>query len=181
MSSTNSDPDTGGTVTISTRARGAYAQAVPLGRRAGTTAVQGARQGVAGATQWATPRVQDAVMGARYWAAPWIEGAADAFDNSVAPLVSSRLRSTARQVRPQEPTKTGGRKMFDWRWLLGLGAALAAAGASATVAMRRRYANATAQAEDTTEPDVAAGSPDGEAPADPDNSGVNGRVTTQDR
>lgn len=181
MSSTNSDRTNGGMVTIGARAKDACAQAVPLGRRAGTTAVLGARQGVAGATQWAAPRVQDAVMGARYWAAPWIEGAADAFDNSVAPMVSSRLRSTAQQVRPQPPAKTGMRKMFDWRWLLGLGAALAAAGASATVAMRRRYAHATAQAEDTTEPDVVAGSPDGGAPVDVERTEVNGRVTTPDK
>jgi hypothetical protein len=181
VSSTNSDRNNGGMVTIGARAKGAYAQAVPLGKRAGTTAVQGARQGVAGATQWATPMVQDAVMGARYWAAPWIEGAADAVDNAVAPRVSSALRSTARQVRPVPPARTGTRRMLDWRWLLGLGAALAAAGASAAVAMRRRYANATAQAEDTTEPDAAGGSPDGESPADPPHLEVNGRVTTPDK
>lgn len=182
MSSTNGDRNTGGTATIGARARDAYAQSVvPLGKRAGTTAVQGARQGVAGATQWAAPMVQDAVMGARYWAAPWIEGAADAVDNSVAPKVSSALRSTARQVRPQEPTKSGGmRWLLDWRWLLGLSTALAAAGASAAVAMRRRYATATAQAEDTTEPDVMGGLPDGEAPTDPNRVEVNGRVTPQD-
>jgi hypothetical protein len=180
VSTNSSDRTNGGTATIGGRAKDACAQAVPLGRRAGTTAVQGARQGVAGATQWAGPRVQDAVTGARIWAAPWFEGVADAVDNSVAPMVSGALRSTARQVRPPEPAKTGMSRMLDWRWLLGLGAMLAAAGASATVAMRRRYANATAQAEDTTEPDVVGGSPNGPYPADADRSEVNGR-TTQDR
>jgi hypothetical protein len=153
---------------LGARAKDAAAQAVPMGKRAGTTAVQGARQGVQGAKDWATPRVQDAVRGAREWAAPRLEEAAEAVTTSVAPKVSSALRSTASQVRPERP-RTGMRRLLDWRWLLGLGAVVAAAGATAAVAMRRRYASATAAAKEETEPD---------SPEQADAPSVNGRVTT---
>ena len=39
------------------RAREVAAQAIPAGKRAGTTAVQGVRQGVQGAREWAAPCV----------------------------------------------------------------------------------------------------------------------------
>jgi len=190
---------TAGAAAIGARAKDAAAQAVPMGKRAGETAVQGAvgakdwaaprvqdakervqdakewaAPRVQDAKEWAAPRVQDAVRGAREWAAPRLEGAADAVTTSVAPKVSSALRSTASQVRPA-PAKTGIRRLLDWRWLLGLGAVLAAAGATAAVTMRRRYASATADAKDATEPDdaeQAADDPAAEAPS------VNGRVTT---
>src|ERR1700733_12700863 len=182
---------TAGVAAIGARAKDAAAQAVPMGKRAGTTAVQGAvgakdwaaprvqdakewaAPRVQDAKEWAAPRVQDAVRGAREWAAPRLEGAADAVTTSVAPKVSSALRSTASQVRPA-PAKTGVRRLLDWRWLLGMGAVVAAAGATAGAAMRRRYANATADAKDATEPD------DAEQAGDPaaDASSVNGRVTT---
>jgi len=169
---------TDGMAAMGARAKGAAAQAVPMGKRAGTTVVQGA----AGARDWAAPRVQDAkewaaprVLGAREWAAPRLEGAADAVTTSVAPKVSSALRSTASQVRPT-PAKTESRRMPDWRWMLGLGAVVAAAGTTAAVAMRRRYARATADAKDATESDAteqaAADDPMAEARS------VNGRVTT---
>ncbi len=115
MSLIKTNRTTAGMVAISARAKDAAAQAVPMGKRAGTTAVQGARQGVHGAKEWAAPRVQDAVRsaqewaaprvqdavrGSREWAAPRLEGAADAVDTSVAPAVSSALRSAASQIRP---------------------------------------------------------------------------------
>jgi hypothetical protein len=155
------------------RAKDAAAQAVPVGKRAGTTVVQGA----AGARDWAAPRVQGAVRGAREWTAPRLEDAAEAVTTTVAPKVSSTLRSTASYVRPPTPpAKTGVRRLPDRRWLLGLGALLAAAGTTAAVAMRRRYARATADAKDATEPDATeqAGADDPAAEA----SSVNGRVTT---
>jgi hypothetical protein len=173
-----------GMAAVGARAKDAAAQAVPMGKRAGTTAVQGAAGAkdwaaprVQDAKEWAAPRVQDAVRGAREWAAPRLEGAAEAVTTSVAPKVSSALRSTASQVRPAGTSaKTGVRRLLDWRWMLGLGAVLAAAGTTAAVAMRRRYARATADAKDATEPDAteqaAAGDPAAEA------SSVNGRVTT---
>ncbi len=90
------------------------------------------------------------VHDAREWAAPRLEDAADAITASVAPRVSSALRSTAGQVRPTgtQPGKTGLRRLLSWRWLLGAGAVIAAAGAAAAVAMRRRYASATAEVTD---------------------------------
>jgi len=169
------------TSTIGARAKDAAAQAVPVGKRAGTAAVLGVRQGAVGAKEWAAPRVQVAVRGAREWTAPRLEDAADAVTTAVAPKVSSTLRSTASYVRPPTPTptppaKTGARRLPDWRWVVGLGAVLAAAGTTAAVAMRRRYARATADAKDATEPDAteqaAADDPAAEA------SSVNGRVTT---
>ena len=194
MSLIKSNRTTAGAAAIGARAKDAAAQAVPMGKRAGETAVQGAvgakdwaaprvqdakelvqdaKELVQDAKEWAAPRVQEAVRGAREWAAPRLEGAADAVTTSVAPKVSSALRSTADQVRPA-PAKTGVRRLLDWRWLLGLGAVVAAAGATVAVTMRRRYASATADAKDATEPDDAeqAGDPAAEA------SSANGRVTT---
>jgi len=167
------DRTTAGMAAMGARAKDAAAQAVPIGKRAGTTVVQGA----AGARDWAAPRVQGAVRGAREWTAPRLEDAAEAVTITVAPKVSSALRSAASQVRPAvTPAKSGARRLLDWRWMVGLGAAMAAAGTTAAVAMRRRYARATADAKDATEPDAteqaAADDPAAEA------SSVNGRVTT---
>ena len=186
MSLIKTNRTTDGMAAMSARAKGAAAQAVPMGKRAGTTVVQGAAGArdwaaprVQDAKEWAAPRVQGAVRGAREWAAPRLEDAADAVTILVAPRVSSTLRSTASYVRPPTPpppVKTGGRRMLDWRWMLGLGAVVAAAGTTAAVAMRRRYARATADAKDATESDAteqaAADDPMAEARS------VNGRVTT---
>ena len=177
MSLINTNRTTDETATIGARAKDAAAQAVPMGKRAGTAAVLGVRQGAVGAKEWAAPRVQIAVRGAREWTAPRLEDAADAVTILVAPRVSSTLRSTASYVRPPTPpVETGGRRMVDWRWMLGLGAVVAAAGTTAALAMRRRYARATADAMDATEPDAteqaAADDPMAEARS------VNGRVTT---
>jgi hypothetical protein len=176
------------------RAMDAYAQAVPAGKRAGTTAVQGVRQGVQDARDWAAPRFEDAVHGAREWAAPRLEDAADAVTGTVAPKVaetvtgtlapkvSSALRSTARQVRPAD-SRTGFRRMLSLRWLFAAGAVAAAAGAGAAIAMRRRYASATAEAKnDAAEsPEAEAAPRPGESAADAARrSEVNGRVSTHD-
>ena len=152
----------------------AVAQAVPVGKRAGTTAVQGVRQGVQGAREWAAPRVYDA----REWAAPRIDDAADAVTTTVAPKVSSALHATAEQVRPADPAKDRG--LLSWRWLLGAGIALAAAGAGAAIAMRRRYASATEEAKNATEsPEEDRAAQEGEsADGTAIGSEVNGRVTS---
>src|ERR1700730_4374950 len=148
---------TAGAAAIGVRAKDVAAQAIPAGKRAGTTAVQGVVQGVQGAKEWAAPRLEDAVQGAREWAAPrleeavqgardWaaprLEDAAEAVTTTVAPKVSTALRSTARQVRRGGTKKTGMRRLLDWRWLVGVGAVVAAAGAGAAITMRRRYASA---------------------------------------
>jgi len=187
---------TGGAAAIGARAKDAAAQAIPAGKRAGTTAVQGVRQGVQGAREWAAPRLEDAVQGAREWAAPRLEEAADAVTSTVAPKVSSALRSTARQVRPVGTRRTGIGRLLSLRWLLGAGAVIAAAGAGAAIAMRRRYASATAEAKNATEsPEPGEAQPGeaqpgeaqpgeaqpGETAADAARrSEVNGRVTTPD-
>ncbi len=209
MSLIKTNRTTGGAAAIGARAKDAAAQAIPAGKRAGTTAVQGVRQGVqdardwaaprledavTGAKDWATPRLEDAVHGAREWAAPRLEDAADAVTGTVAPKVaetvtetlapkvSSALRSTARQVRPSD-----SRSRFRWlpslRWMLGIGAVAAAAGAGAAIAMRRRYASATAEAKNdaTGSPEAETTPLPGESAADAARrSEVNGRVSTPD-
>ena len=175
----NTNGTTSGAAAIGVRAKDAAAQAIPVGKRAGTTAVQGVRQGVQGAKEWAAPRLEDAVQGAREWAAPRLEDAADAVDTTVAPKVSSALRSTARQVRPSETKRTGIRRLLDWRWLLGVGAVMAAAGAGAAITMRRRYASATLEAKNATESsEDERGTQTGDSATDAAGSDVNGRVTT---
>ncbi len=129
LTNTNTNGTTSGTAAIGVRVKDVAAQAIPVGKRAGTTAVQGVRQGVEGAKEWAAPRLEEAVLGAREWAAPRLEDAADAVDITVAPKVSSALRSTAAQVRPSVTKRTGIRRVLDWRLLLGVGVAMAAAGA----------------------------------------------------
>jgi len=173
----NTNRTTNGAAAISERAKDVAAQAIPVGK----TAVQGVRQGVQGAKEWAAPRLEDAVLGAREWAAPRLEVAADAVDITVAPKVSSALRSTAAQVRPSGTKRTGIRRLLDWRLLLGVGAAMAAAGAGAAITMRRRYASATAEAKNATESseDEPRGTQAGDSGTDAAaGSEVNGRVTT---
>ena len=183
MSEVNTNGATSGTAMMSARARDAAAQLVPVGKRAGTAAALGVRQGVQGAREWAAPRVVVAVLSARQWAAPRLEGAADVVTESLAPKVSTMLRSAASQVRPPEPApeKTGVRSLIDWRWLVGIGAALAAAGGTAAVAMRRRYANATAEAKEATETPGEEDGQDGESASEAARSEVNGQVTTPGR
>ena len=179
MSLIKTNRTTAGMAVIGARAKDAAAYAVPMGKRAGTTAVQGARQGVQATKEWATPRTRDAVLGARGWAAPRLEDAADAVTTTVAPKVSSALRSTASRVRPPGPAaQTGLRRLLDWRWLVGLGALATAAGTTAAVAMRRRYASATAEAKDATEPDAPE---QAQVDDDAEAASVNGQVTTTKR
>lgn len=181
MSLINTDSTSNGTAAIGSRAKDVAVLIVPMGKRAGTTAIQGVRQGVQGAREWATPQLENAVITVRTWAAPRLDDAADAVTTSVAPRVSSALHATADRVRLIEVDsgKTGIRRVLDWRWLLGVGAVAAAAGTAAAVAVRRRYADATAEAKDATE------SPDDEPAQVRDSatdasagSEVNGRVTT---
>ena len=190
MSLNTTNDAANGSAAITARAKDAAAQFIPAGKRAGTTAVQGVRQGVQdamvwaqprfqdavyGARGWAQPRFEDAVLGARQWATPRLEGAADAVTTTVAPAVSSALRSTADRVRPPEPKKSGLRGLLDWRWLLVAGAVAAAAGAGAAIAMRRRYARATEEAKNATE---SSEDEQGSQAGDPARgSEVNGRVT----
>jgi hypothetical protein len=195
LSLINTNRTTNGAAAIGVRAKDVAAQAIPVGKRAGTTAVQGVRQGVQGAKEWAAPRLEDAVvgakewaaprledvvLGAREWAAPRLEDAAEAVTTTVAPKVSEALLTTARQIRPNGAKRTGIRRLLDWRLLLGVGAAMAAAGAGAAITMRRRYASATAEAKNATESsEDERGTQAGDAADDAAaRSDANGRVTT---
>ena len=182
MSLITTNGTTSGVAAIGARAKEAAGYAIPVGKRAGATAVQGVRQGVQGAREWAAPRLEEAVYSTRVWAAPRLEEAADAVTTTVAPKVSSALLTTARQVRPQEVRsgKTGVRRLLDWRWLLGVGVVATAAGVGAAVAMRRRYASATEEAKNATElSEDERIAQDGEPASDTaTGSEVNGRVTT---
>ena len=167
MSPFNTNRTTEGAAALGARAKDAAAQVVPVGKRAGTTAVRGVRQGAQGAREWAAPRLEDA---------------AEAVTATVAPKVSSALRSTAEQIRPDgaKSAKTGFRRLLNWRWLLAAGAVLAAAGTTAAVTMRRRYTNATEEAKDATgqaDDESTTESPDS-AHDSTRHSDVNGRVTT---
>jgi vacuolar-type H+-ATPase subunit H len=95
---------TAGMAAVGARAKDAAAQAVPAGKRAGTTAVQGARQGAADAKDWAVPRVQDAkewavprVQDAKEWAVPRVQDAKD----WAAPLVQDAVRGAREWAAPR--------------------------------------------------------------------------------
>jgi hypothetical protein len=164
VSSLKTSRTAGGAAIVGARAKDVAAKAVPMGKRAGATAVQGVRHGVRDAREWAAPRLEDA---------------AGAVTASVAPRVASVLRSAARQVQPEasRPARTGLRTMLSWRWLAGLGAAaVAAAGAAAALAMRRRYASATAEVHDDAESPDGESAPEHEAADDTARSEANGKV-----
>ncbi len=175
-------------VAIGTRAKGAAAQVAPVGKRAGSTAARGVRQGVHGARGWAAPRLEDAADAVTTPVAPKVSKvlrSADAATAAVAPKVSKALRSTARQIRPAgaKSAKTGFRRLLTWRWLLAAGAMAAAAGTTAAVAMRRRYTSATQEAKDATGPaddERTTQEPESAHPATA-RSEANGRVATPGR
>jgi hypothetical protein len=138
----------------------------PLGKRAGTSAAHGVRQGV---------------HTARGWAAPHIDHAADTLSDKVAPRVAGALKATAGKVQPADTSKSGLRSLLSWKALLGIFAALAAAGAAAGFTMRSRYQKATASWAD--EDETTASASDAASPGKGDkaderttDSDVNGRV-----
>jgi hypothetical protein len=110
---------TGGVAVIGERAKSAAAQAVPIGKRAGTTAAQGARQGVQGAREWAAPRLEDAtdvvttagttavqgvlagVQNAREWAAPRLEDAVQGAREWAAPRLEDAADAVTSTVAPK--------------------------------------------------------------------------------
>jgi hypothetical protein len=173
---------------LGNRAKGAATQVVPAGKRASNTAAEGVRKGVHGARGWAAPRLEDAADAVTATVAPKVSSAlrsADAVTATVAPKVSSALRKTALQIRPDEAksAKTGLRRLLNWRWLLAAGAVVAAAGTTAAVAMRRRYTSATEEAKEATglADEESATQSQQAAPDGTKHSEVNGRVTTPGR
>lgn len=118
-------------------------------RNAGTAytpTMQAAAQSAQAAAQTAAQgmgrQMRQGTYSARGWAAPRLESAADYYMETLAPRVADALRSTARQVRPEEPAsrKPALRSALSMS-VLGL-AVLAAAGAVAAL-VRRQYKAAT--------------------------------------
>jgi hypothetical protein len=129
--------------------------------------------------------VKDKVYVARGWAAPQLESAADYTANTLAPKVSSALRTTARQVSPPE-AKRSRRTVLTWSVLV---AAIAAALGAAAAVARSRYQAAIAADTEAADEEVLGDSTGSKpAPADPDtattpddqgtDTSANGRVTT---
>jgi hypothetical protein len=92
---------TGGAAAIGARARDAAAQAIPAGKRAGTTAVQGVRQGVQDARDWAAPRLEDAVHGAKDWAAPRLGDAVHGARDWAAPRLEEAVHGAREWAAPR--------------------------------------------------------------------------------
>ena len=165
-----------GTDQLTTRAREAGTAAA----RAASTATQTAAQGVSNAAQTAAQGVSKGVgrgvYSARGWAAPQLENAADYFTATMAPRVSSALRTTAQQVRPEDMRTKKGSPLA---WSLLAAAAVAAAGAAAGMIWHRyRSAMAADTAEDTeTSTGSDAAPPAGTDSAGGKDAGVNGRVS----
>jgi hypothetical protein len=141
-----------------------------------------AAQNASGAAQTAASSVNSGVRQgvdtARRWAAPRLEGVADYTTTTVAPKVSSALRTTARQVSPADAPTSKRSSIVTWS-LLGA-AVLAALGAAAAV-VRYRYRAAIAAESETADEEVLGDSTGSQpAPASPDvaETPVNGQVTT---
>ncbi|HEX6448477.1 MAG TPA: hypothetical protein VF060_03345 [Trebonia sp.] len=110
-------------------------------RNAGTAAAQTAQAAAQTAAQGVGKSTRQGVYVARVWAAPQLENAADYTITTAAPWVADTLRSTARQVHPEDPrdSRSAMRSVLSISALAA--AALAAAGAVA-VLVRRQYKSA---------------------------------------
>jgi len=107
--------------------------------------------------------VQQGVYSARRWTAPRLELAADHVTKTVAPSVSTALRSTARQVKPPEPAK--GRTALTWALL---GAAIVATAGAAFALIRYQFRAATSdETVEVGETADGSGRPAGATPAAP--------------
>jgi hypothetical protein len=131
--------------------------------------------------------LRQGIYSARSWTAPRLDSAAGRFDsaanyctNTVAPRLSSALRSTASQVRPEEVARSKRSSLLTWS-LLGFAVA-AALGAAATLA-RYRYRAAIAADSEPVDEEVL-GDSTGSQPASttpgqaPTETPVNGRVAS---
>jgi hypothetical protein len=157
-------------------------------RNVSASAAQSAAQGVSTAAQTAAAGVgkgvKQGVYVTRVWAAPRLESAADYTTTTVAPKVSSALKASAQQVRPEDVTPKKSRSVLTWSLLAA--AVLATAGAVAAL-VRHRYNAVMAEEADedfgtetgggaaTGTEDAPAG--DTESAATGTDAGVNGRVS----
>jgi hypothetical protein len=109
---------------------------------------------------------------ARGWAAPRLESAADYYMATLAPRIAEALRSTARQVRPEEVKKSRRPTVRSALSTSMLALAVLAAGGAVAALVRRQYKTAMeADAEgdvvdigDANEPTTATAVP-GQSPA----------------
>jgi hypothetical protein len=154
---------------------------------AAQTAAQSVNTAAATAATGVGTGVKQGVYYARGWAAPMLENAADYTTATLAPKVSSALRGTARQVRPEDTSRNKLRSALTWS---AFGAAVLAALGAAGVVVKKRYqsamaADTEADATNPTATPMAAENPSGTAQTDaagtsPD-GGVDGRVPTSGR
>ncbi len=148
-------------------------------KKAGTAAAIAAQNAAVAAREGVRLQVHHV----RSWAAPRLESAADYCTTTVAPRVSAALRSTARQVRPDQVVVVKKRSPA-LTWSLLAAAVLAAAGAAAAL-VRYRYRNAMSAdagtdllgVPPTTPTSTQDGSDKGEPTANKHESPVNGRVS----
>lgn len=152
---------------------------------AAQTVAQGVSKGVstaaAATASGVSKGVRQGVYSVRVWTAPRLESAADYTTATVAPKVSSALRSSAEQVRPLDMRKKS-HSVLTWSVLAA--AMAATAGAAAALVKYRYRTTTTGEKEDpaatSTESAAPAGTASG-APADSTttnaDAGVNGRVS----
>lgn len=161
----------------------------------GASAAQTAAQGVSTAAQSAavgvSNGVRQGVYNVRVWAAPRLESAAEYTTTTVAPKVSTALRTSARQVRPVDQKKARS----TLTWSLVAAAVFATAGAvTALVKYRGRASTPTGEEEFAAgTADTGTGATTGaetpaqgasNAPADSTSgtdAGANGRVSSSGR
>jgi hypothetical protein len=142
----------------------------------GASAAQTAGQGISSAAQTAgagvSKGVQQGVYATRVWAAPLLESLADYCTGTAAPKVSSALRSTAQQVRPEDVNQKKSRSLLTWS---ALGAAvLATAGAVAALVKYRYRSSVQVETDEEFGPVSPAGAQGGAAPGTPTTAGGQG-------
>jgi hypothetical protein len=120
---------------------------------------QNASEAAQAAAVTVSKNVKDKVFTARKWAAPRLETAADYTTATVAPKVSSALRTAAEQVQPD--TGRSKRKIVLWSVF---GVAAAAGAAVAAVVFRNRFKAAIAADSEAADEEVLA-DPVGSTPA----------------
>jgi hypothetical protein len=136
------------------------AQNAAVAARTAATAAQATAQTAASGV---SSGVQQGVYNARRWTAPRLELAAEHVTKTVAPSVSSALRSTARQVKPAEPAKR--RTALTWSLL---GAAILATAGAAFALIRYQLRAATAdETVEVGEPTDVSGKPPAATQAGP--------------
>jgi trimeric autotransporter adhesin len=120
-------------------AQAAAQSAAQSAAAAARTAAMAAQATAQSAASGVSSGVQQGVYSARRWTAPQLELAADHVTKTLAPNVSAALRSSAKQVKPAEPSK--GRSALTWSLL---GAAILATAGAAFALIRYQFRSATA-------------------------------------